>query len=58
MGSGKCWESVVLQHGFCSWSSMHEKTGSTGCNKIVDLQGLYVHIEKALQGPDLGWKAI
>ena len=50
MGSGRCWESVALPRGFCSWSLMHEKRGSTGCSKIVGLQGLDVHIEKALQG--------
>ena len=58
MGSGRCWESVALRRGFGSWSLMHEKRGSTGCSKTVGLQGLFVHIEKALQGRDLRWKAV
>ena len=37
---------------------MREKIGSTGCSKIFGLLGLAVHIEKALQGRDLGWEAV
>ena len=58
MGSEMCWENVLLPRGFCSWSLMREKTWSTGCSKTVGLQGLDGHIEKALQGRDLGWEAV
>ena len=58
MGSGRYWENVALPRGFCSWSLMREKIGSTGCSKIFGLLGLAVHIEKALQGRDLGWEAV